>query len=295
MNKQIRKIKDNLLYIVIGIILAAYVFSILFMLGWAFITTFRSYFDFLSNPIAFPSKIIFQNWIDTFTLFAVPVYKNGVLYAQYYIEMMFLFSVLYAVGCAFMQTATGCICAYLTAKYKFKLGKIVYALVIITMIIPIVGSLPSELMMLRTLGLYDSFFGMYFMKMNFLGMYFLVFYATFKSLSWGYAESAFMDGASHLTVMLRIMLPLARTTFLAVFILNFIVYWNDYQIPMLFLPSYPTMAFGLFYMKFAATQNFGKLPLQLTGCMMVALPVFVLFAVFQKRMMGNLTMGGLKG
>ena len=133
------------------------------------------------------------------------------------------------------------------------------------------------------------------MKMNFLGMYFLVFYATFKSLSWGYAESAFIDGASHWTVMTRIMLPLVKTSFLAIFILNFIVYWNDYQAPMLYLPSYPTMAYGLFYMKFIATQGFGKIPMQLTGCIILSIPSLVLFIAFQGKLMGNLTVGGLKG
>ena len=295
MSKILKKTKNNVFYICVGVILGLYVLSMFFMLGWALITTIRPYSEFIGAPVSLPQKITFQNWVDTFVKFSIPKTENGITVGYHYMETMFLYSILYAVGCALVQTLTGCVCAYLTAKYPFRLGKIVYATVIVVMIIPIVGSLPSEIMMLQNLGLHDSFIGIYVMKMNFLGMYFLVFYATFKSLSWSYAESAFIDGASHWTVMTRVMLPLVRTSFLAIFLLNFIVYWNDYQSPMLYLPSFPTVAYGLFYMKFVSTQSFGKIPMQLTGCIIMCIPSLVLFLIFQEKLMGNLTVGGLKG
>lgn len=295
MKKVLQKAKNNIFYICICAILVLYVLSMLYFLGWALMTTLRPYSDFIGNPVSLPSKISFQNWSDTFINFSVPVFKDGHYVTTYYMEGMLVVSLVYSIGCALVQTFTSCVCAYLTAKYSFRLGKIVYAIVIITMIIPIVGSLPSEMMMMQRLGLYDTFIGVFVMKMNFLGMYFLVFYASFKSLSWEYAESAFIDGASHLTVMMRIMLPLVRTSFLAIFLLNFIGFWNDYQTPMLYIPSYPTMAYGLFYMKFIATQGFGKVPMQLTGCIILAIPSLVLFIIFRDKLMGNLTVGGIKG
>ena len=294
MSKKI-DIKNNIIYIIIGLALTVYIISLLASLFWALFATLRPYSDFINNPAGFPAKITFDNWTATFEKFAKPIYKDGVYKTTYYIGDMFLISLAYAIGCSFIQTGTACICAYLTAKYPFRLGKIVYKIVIIVMIIPIVGSLPSEIQMLRGLGLYDTFLGVYIMKMNFLGLYFLVFYATFRSLSWDYAESAFLDGASHFTVMFRIMLPLVSTTFSTVFVLNFIGFWNDYTTVMIYLPSYPTMSYGLFYMKFVATAAFGKTPMQLTGCILMALPVILLFIIFQERLMGNLTVGGLKG
>ena len=295
MKKALIKVKSNIFFICVGVILALYVLSMVGMLLWALMTTVRPYSEFLSTPLSFPKEIQFTNWVEAFTKFAVPIFENGIQTGSFYMEHMFAFSMLYSVGCSLVQTFTACVCAYLTAKYPFRLGKIVYTTVIVVMIIPIVGSLPSEIMMLHNLRLHDTFLGVYIMKMNFLGMYFLVFYAVFKSLSWEYAESAFIDGASHLTVMLRIMLPLVKTTFFAIFLLNFVNYWNDYQSALLYLPSYPTMAYGLFYMKFAATQGFGKIPMQLTCCIILAIPSLLLFVVFQKHIMGNLTMGGIKG
>ena len=292
--KVLKWIKNNIFLVIIGIILCAYVLTVVGSLLWALGVTLKKYPDFVGNPLGFPKQIIFDNWIEAVKTFKAQVQVNN-LPKDYYIEWMLLFSLIYAVGCSFAATVTACVSAYLTAKYKFKFSKIVYLVVIVAMILPIVGALPSEIQMLRFLGLYDTYIGIFIMKANFLGMYFLVFYATFKSLSWTYAESAFMDGAGHFTVMIRIMLPLVKTTFLAVFLLNFIVFWNDYQGPMLYLPSKPTMAFGLFYMRFANTSDFGREPMQITGCMLVALPVIILFCIFQKQLVGNLTVGGIKG
>lgn len=283
--------KRNALFIVIGLVLFIYAVSIVYSLIWALSVTFKPYSEFLNAPMKIWSKEFrVDNWVDAFIDLSITI--DG---EPYYIENMFFHSLLYSVGCAFMGTLCQCVAAYLTSKYSFRFGKIVYAIVIVAMILPIVGALPSEIQMLRNLRLYDTFLGIFIMKANFLSMYFLVFYAIFKSLSWSYAESAFIDGASHFRVMIQIMFPLVKTTFFAVFMLNFIMYWNDYQGPMLYLPSYPTAAYGMFYMKFAATSAFGREHMQLTGCMMMTIPIVIVFIIFQKRLMGNLTVGGLKG
>ena len=87
---------------------------------------------------------------------------------------------------------------------------------IVVMLLPIVGSLASELQMLHTIGAYDNVVFLMFMKGGFLGTNFLIFYATFKGISWEYAEAAFIDGASHARVLFTIMIPLAMTTVTAV-------------------------------------------------------------------------------
>ena len=86
------------------------------------------------------------------------------------------------------------------------------------------------------------------MKLNFLGIYFLVFYSILKSLPKTFTEAAKIDGAHNFTIMLKIIFPLTITTFATILLLNFIAYWNDYQVPLIYLPSYPTIALGLFRM-----------------------------------------------
>ncbi|MBP5467228.1 MAG: carbohydrate ABC transporter permease [Clostridia bacterium] len=165
------------------------------------------------------------------------------------------------------------------------------------MAVPIVGALPSEIRIARALGFYDNLIGMWLMKANFLGMYYLIFQANFKSLPWEYAESVFIDGGGHYTVLFKIMLPLSKTTIWVVAMLLFIQFWNDYQTPMMFIPSMPTAAIGLYKFRFVniSQANFGGVPMQMTGCIILMLPMMILFMFIKDKMMGNLTLGGLKG
>ena len=133
---------------------------------------------------------------------------------------------------------------------------------------------------------------MYILQANFLGMYFLVFYATFRSLSWEYAEAAFVDGASHFTVMTRIMLPLVKSTILAVGVMVFIGFWNDYQTPMIYMPSHATISFGLFQFTNASGGSPSEVP---AASIVVMLPMLIIFIILKDKFIGNLTVGGIKG
>ena len=162
------------------------------------------------------------------------------------------------------------------------------------MIIPIVGNIPANLLLLKDLGIYDSFFGALAMKFNFMGMYFLVFHAAFKSLAKEYAEAAMIDGASELRIMSVIILPLVKSALYTVFLIRFIEFWNDYQMALLYLPSHPTLAYGVFYMSKSSKNSLSAEPLRMAACMVVVLPILVLFIALRNKIMGNLTMGGVK-
>jgi ABC-type glycerol-3-phosphate transport system permease component len=207
---------------------------------------------------------------------------------------MALYSVIYAGGCAFVQTLATCIVAYATARFDFKLSKIIYSTVLILMVLPIIGSLPSELQLTKNLGLYDTLFGPLVLKFNFIGMYYLVFYATFRGVPKAYTEAAKIDGASNMRIMTRIILPLIKNTFLTIMLINFVAYWNDYQTPLVYIPSYPTMAYGLYLYNFSTISEISDTPMKIAGCMIVFLPILIVFIIFQKRLMGNVSMGGIK-
>ena len=163
------------------------------------------------------------------------------------------------------------------------------------MMIPIVGSYPSEINMLQKLGLYNTLVGAWIQKANFLGMYYLVFYAAFKGLAKDYSEAAEMDGASEFTVMTRIMLPLVRNAYFTVFLVKFVEFWNDYQIPLLYLPSRPTLSYGLYYVSNYTANMISTVPMRMAGCIIILIPILVLFIAFNDKLMGNITLGGVKG
>ena len=275
------------------IVLAVYVLSMFTLIGWALITSFKSPNDFRTNAIGMPEKFVW-NYTFVYTKFYVSVLTESGMEVVY-METMFVYSILYSLGCAFFQTLVPCITAYLCARFNYKFSKIVYTAVIVVMILPIVGSLPAELQMAKNTGLYDSIWGLWIMKANFLGMYFLVFYDGFKGLSMTYTEAAKIDGASNMHILLAIVLPLVKNIFFTVMLVNFIGFWNDYQVPLLYMPSYPTVAYGMYNMANTRENNLSSVPMRMTGAMLMFIPIFTLFLIFQKRLLGNLTVGGIKG
>ena len=137
--------------------------------------------------------------------------------------------------------------AYVVSKYRFKGQKIIYTVAIIVMLIPIVGSLPSQVRFAEIFNFRNNIVGVCIMNCKYPGLYFLVFYAAFKNVSWTYSEAAQIDGAGHFKIFIQIMLPMILSTISAVFILYFISFWNEYTLPMIFLPDYPTVSYGLYY------------------------------------------------
>ena len=128
-------------------------------------------------------------------------------------------------------------------------------------------------------------------------MYYLVFYSAFKAIPKDYAESALLDGANHLMVFMRIMLPLVMTLVGAIFLLFFIQYWNDYQYPMIFLPSMPTASYALYlFINVGGGDGIvaGNTPLRIAAGFLVFIPILVIFVIFRNKIMGNLQEGGIK-
>ena len=205
---------------------------------------------------------------------------------------MFLNSLLYAGLMSLFCMATQVITAYAVAKYDFKGKRLIYGVAIVVMLLPIIGSLASEVQIANLFGFRNNLIGVCIMKCKYPGIYFLVFYATFKSLPWTFAEAAQIDGAGHFRTFIQIMLPLIRSTLFAVFILLFIEHWNDYYTPMVFLPEKPTMSYGLFIFQ---TDNKASTPIQLAACILACVPILIVFAAFKDKIMSNVTMGGIKG
>ncbi len=288
------KQKFNVFSFFLLLVLCFYSILLLGMFIWALINSFKDNFAFTNDAFGLPDVWHFENYANIFDYIRLEV-RDGAGRRWVFVEEMFLNSILYSLGCTIVNTMTPCIVAYLTAKYKFKLNKIIHTVVIVAMILPIVGSLPSELQLIRTIGIYDHIWGMYILKANFLGMYFLVFYGTFRSLSWEYAEAALIDGASHFTVMVKIMLPLVKSTIFAVGLLMFIGFWNDYQTPMLYIPSYPTVSFGVFSFEGNGMAGQNTVPNILAASILLMLPMVIIFIIFKNKFIGNLTVGGIKG
>lgn len=278
------------IFVVLFIFLAIYSLILIGLLVWAMISAFKTPRDFQTNPVGLPEKIV-NNFAEAIKLYKIQVggVKGRPRYAMF--PQMLYNSALYSVGCALFNTIVICLTAYCCARYKYRLSKIVYAVVLVTMTIPIVGSLPSQIQVSQALGVYNKIWGMWLQSASFLGLYFLVFYETFASLPNSFFEAARIDGAGDFSLIFRIALPLAKNVFFTIFLLNFITYWNDYQTPLLFLKSMPVLSYGLYLI----TQSNAYVPMIMAAATVVLAPVIIIFIFANKKLMGNLTVGGVKG
>ena len=283
--------------IILMSVLILYSVSLLLPILWGLSTSLKTDLDFYLNPLWLPDGWFWNwqwsNYSYAFMNFVVKV-EAGAGFRIIYMEEMFLYTILYALGCAFFQSFVCCVVAYMVVKFDYFFSKVIYTVVIVAMILPIVGSLPSEIQMSRALGFFDTIWGMWIMKSHFLGMYFLVFHAMFRGIPKEFADAARVDGAGNFQVLFSIMMPLVRNTLFTVILLNFIGYWNDYQVPLIYLPSYPTIAYGLYLFNFSTINSLSTIPMKITGCMIMMLPILIVFLIFRNRLIGNISIGGLK-
>lgn len=281
-----------------GVLLFIYVIGLLAPIIWAIVTSFtdvNSYYDFYVDGISGNGfKMTMDNYQVAKKYLNVTATTTSITYN---VIGLYIHSVMYATICSLTWVIVTSVVSYLVARFDFKFSKVLYNFVVITMCIPIVGGMASELRMLQNLGIYDTWLSMAVLKFNFLGAYFLTFVAMFRGIPKEYTEAAKIDGASNLNIMLRIIFPQALNMIVTVFLLNFITYWNDYKTAMLYLPSYPVATYGVFYfmntpMGAGATS---QIPVQMAGALLMTLPILIVFVVFNKRLRGGVYIGGIKG
>ncbi len=281
--------------LIVCTVLILYSAALIGLFVWAILTSFKTGEDFRWNSLGLPETFTFENYKNVFeTIKVTSTTTDG----EYSIWDQFGNAAIYAVGSAFFRVAATTIVAYCTAKYKHWLSSLIYNVVLVTLALPIVGNMPSMLQITDVLGIYDTFQGMFIMNFAFNNIYFLIIHAAFKKMPWTYAEAAFIDGASHFGVFVRIYLPMILNLAGAVFLLFFIEIWNEYQTPLVYLPSYPTISYGLYsiYNGQSRTEGLSVTPplIIATGVFAFSI-IFVIFIIFKDKIMGNLDEGGIKG
>ena len=153
MMRQKEKVHWTFMKVVLLFGLIAYTICLFVPIIWGIITSFKGQADFRINVIGLPKEWVW-NYKQVYEQFVISVFTDD---GTVYIGMgeMLTNSLLYAVGCAFFSTLIPCITSYLCARYDYFLSKVIYVIVIVAMILPIVGSLPSEIRVARAIGAYD--------------------------------------------------------------------------------------------------------------------------------------------
>lgn len=279
------------------VVLIVYCVSLLIPLAWLLISSFKDEFGYALRPLGLPDIWYFKNYVEVFSYMNIKVVTAKGTIIFNFLDLAFN-SLVRAVGTPLIFVFFQTICAYTIAKYKFRGSNFIYMLGLVIMILPIVGSLPSSLMIHKALGLYDNMYPLMLMAPAVVfGMNFLILYSSFKNIPWDYAEAAFIDGAGHWRVMLRIMIPMMFPTCVVLFVLGFLGTWNDYMTVVVMLPSYPNLAYGLYIFQYQASVGGqgASTPMVLTAFVIVMLPTVALYLAAQKFILQKFIVGGLKG
>ena len=274
------------LRIVVFTLFTLYSCTLILAWAWVLMQSLKDPDVYTVDKLSFPNPIYFKNYVDAFLSLSDPASGTNMF-------GMIVNSLWYTFGSIFIQMASAVVVAYVVAKFKFFGRNLLYAIALVSMMIPIVGAMPSAYRIYDALGILDSPL-VIIKNLNAFGWNFIVIHGFFKSLSWSYAESGYIEGAGHFRVFFSIMLPQVAAPIMALCIMSFINLWNDYMTPLLYFPSYPTLVTGLYLYE----DLMGRLlnyPTLFAGVIICVLPVVAVFIAFQDKLLEINVGGGLKG
>jgi ABC-type glycerol-3-phosphate transport system permease component len=289
---------SGIMKIFLIVALGIYCVSLLFPLYWLLINSFKTLPDYMLYPFSWPRQFVMDNYKSVFSVLVADFKAKNGANVVYGLPQMATYSLIYTFSASFICVAAHACVAYIIAKYKFWGRNFLFSLGIVIMIVPIVGSLPSAMVIRKALGIYNNMLLLLLTSQStpFSGIYFLLLYAAFKGISDSYSEAAQIDGAGHFTVMFKIMLPMVLSSCAVIFVLVFLGQWNDYNTFLIWLPSYPSLSVGLYLFEQGATKN-GRvgMPSILASFVVVIIPTTILYFAAQNIIMSKFTVGGMKG
>ena len=202
-------------------------------------------------------------------------------------------SALVACGATAFSVTFNAMAGYAFAKLQFpgreRIGRVLLA----AMVVPgQVGMLPLFLL-LREMGLLNSYWGVLVPSMaSIFGIFLVRQYA--QSIPDALLDAARVDGAGELRIFFHIVLPLCRPILVTLAVATFMGAWNDFLWPLVVLTddrlyTLPVALAGLFGEHVEDTE------LMMAGAVVTVLPVMLVFLVLQRYYVAGMTAGGLKG
>ena len=280
-----RKAKAEIaIHILVSILFAIIAASYLYMFIWAVIAGAKTHTEIALDPFGLPETWNFKHYLEVFSMLHV----NGTNFGG-----MLFNSVYFSVGEAFIGNFFTLLFAYCCSKYKFPGSELPYTIIMIMITLPLYGSGAAAYRLNESLGMIDSYARLV-MSIGGMGMGFLYYRAYYKNVSWSYAEAAMIDGANDFQIFGKVMFPLGKPIFGALFLTSWLQQWNAYEGAMLYLPNLPTLPVGIFLFNVEMTARV-RLDILFAACVLISIPALILFATFNKVITTNVSVGGIKG
>ncbi len=271
-----------MLFLIMAIIFLYPIFS-------TFLNSFRTgsdYSDPTRSPFAMPSKWITGSWGRVFTEFVI----QDTNYWGLVFNSMWMLVVRVTVN-----VLSSTMLAYAVARFRFPGKNFLYAVVIFTQTIPIIGAGAAGYKLFVSLNMINNPYVFWIAWACGFDFAFIVLYGTFKGISNTYSEAAKIDGANNFTVLFKIIFPQAFPSIMALAITQAISVWNDFNTPLIYLSRYPNVAYGLYVFQNECWYLENTTAIHSAAIILSMLPVMLLYAASQKMILTNMTAGGLKG
>jgi len=189
---------------------------------------------------------------------------------------------------------TGAITGYALARLEFKGRRLLSSAILYQMIFPgVLFLIPTFLLVLR-MGLFDTYTGM---MIRFLSSSTAVFlYAQFfRTIPRDLVDAARIDGAGELTILWRIMIPLAGSVTAFVFLFNFMARWDEFLWNLIVVKDYNLMTLPVLLATFTKGEYGGYPGAQMAGATVLVMPILILFLLFRRFFEEGIVTTGLKG
>lgn len=258
----------------------------IYPLIWAFFNSLKTAEEFFNNNMSLPTQFRFKHYIQVFSDFNIRNYT--------YFDMLFN-SLWILVVNVLANVGASVLLAYPLARFRFPGKEFLYALVIFTQTIPIIGGGAADYKLKLALGMINNPATIWIGWAVGFDFAFIVFYGAFKGISNTYSEAAYIDGAGDLKVFFSIILPQAFPCIVAIAITQAIGVWNNYAISMIAMRDYPTLAYGLYIFEMESNYVENSKPIYFAGAFISSIPVIIIYGSNLKLIMTNVTAGGLKG
>ena len=248
---------------------------------WLITTSLTSANDaFQLPPTWIPLPFTLQNFADIFPL--VPFAQQA------------LNSVIVATLSTAGALLTSILAAYAFSRLRFRGRGVLFVAILSALMVPVQLTVIPVFIMMRTVHLTDTLAALILPALvNVFDIFFLRQY--FNSIPLDLDEAARIDGAGHLWILFRMLVPLSGPAIAALVILNFQAAWNDYFGPLIFLssPQHMTLPIGLVSLQ--GTQGGGPAVVVFAAITLVVLPVLALFLVFQRSFVASIASSGIRG
>lgn len=271
---QRRRIGTTVRYAVILI----WVLFTLLPLYTAFVASLTKY-ENLGKNFLFPTDWEWKNYAEVFKRIEMGSYLKATF--------------IYALSTAVINVVLAVFTGYALSRFRFR-GKGFYSgVLLLTQVLPQVVIVVPVFLMLKKIGMYDSYFGVIIVVVA-TSMAFptLLMKSFFDSVSIALEEAATIDGCTRLQALFRVVLPLALPGIGTAFGLSFFSGWGQYLYPMLLTRSaqYTPVTVGISRL----IDNQTPWEMVMTGTIISIIPAVIIYLMVQKSLIKGMSAGAVK-